>query len=100
MRFLVDAEFIKANQLRENLVVEPFVGMAGCARAMRAIAPIMPPSTYPQQDHRRFTPRIFAAGAGGIKAVETCLSGGAKLRPTTRTRQRHIAGRVNLPLFR
>jgi hypothetical protein len=65
--------------------------MAGRTGTMRAIAPSMPPHTYPRQGRRRPTPRFCAAGAGGVATVETCVSAAAKLQPATRTRRRYIA---------
>ena len=39
------AECIKAGRFLEDVVVEPFSGVAGLAGAMRAVAPGMPPNT-------------------------------------------------------
>jgi hypothetical protein len=50
----------------------------------------------PRQGRRKPTPKFCAIGAGGISTVQTCVGGGApvaKLRPATRTRRSHIAGR-------
>jgi hypothetical protein len=71
------------------------------AGAMRAIAPGMPPHIFPQQGHRRPTPRVRAAGASGTKqapTVQTCVSAGApaaKLRPSTKYRRRYVAAKIN-----
>ena len=75
-------------------------GVAGRAGEMRDIASSMPPNLCLRQGRRRPTPRYCAAGAGGITAVESCVSAAAKLRPATRTQRRYIAASANLPLLR
>jgi hypothetical protein len=44
-----------------------------------------------RQGRRRPTPRFCAASAGGVTTAGTRVSAAAKIRPTTRTRQRYIA---------
>ena len=75
-------------------------GVAGRAGAMRAIAPSISLKACSRKGHWRPTPRFYVAGAGGVATVEICVSTAAKLRPSTRTRQRYIASRVSLPLYR
>jgi hypothetical protein len=76
-RFIVDAEFRTADRPRKCLAVGPFGGVARRGRAVRAIAPGIPPHDFPLQGRRSPTPRFYAAGAGGVTTVETCVSGGA-----------------------
>jgi hypothetical protein len=74
--------------------------VTGCAGAMRAIAPSIPPHIFPRQSHRKPAPTFYAAGTGAVTTVQTCVSGSAlaaKLRQTALTHRRHNATRVNLP---
>jgi uncharacterized protein YqgV (UPF0045/DUF77 family) len=64
------------------VVVEPFGGVVRRAGAMYTITASM------------------TAGEGSVATVLTCVSTAAELRPTTRTRRRYIAARVDLPLYR
>ena len=57
----------------------------GCEGAMRAIGSSMSPHVSPRQGS---TPTFYAATAGGITTVETCVSAAAKTLPTTPARER------------
>jgi hypothetical protein len=58
---------------------------------MRAIASSMSPHVSPRQGP---IPTFCAATAGGITAVQTCVSTAAKTLPTIPTRERYIAARA------
>jgi hypothetical protein len=77
-------------------------GVAGRAGAMRDIASSMLPHAFPRHGRRRPAPRFYAAGAGGVATLETCVSfsAAAKVRPTTQSRRRYIAARAIFTLHR
>jgi hypothetical protein len=89
------------NSHRENVVVGRVTGRA---RAMRAIAPSMPPHVCPRQGRRRPTPRgrwiptprYCAAGAAPYKRFKHASAVARPQRSyllATRTRRRYIAKR-------
>jgi hypothetical protein len=81
-----------------NSAVEPFGGVAGCAEAMRAIIvkACRRKSCLPGRAAGGPRRCIVQQAQAELQQFETCVSAAAKLRPTTQTRQRHIAERAKV----
>jgi hypothetical protein len=67
---------------RVHVVVQR--GVASRAGAVRAFVSSMPPHVCSRRGCPP-TPRLCAAGAGGVTTVDRCASAAAELRPTART---------------
>jgi hypothetical protein len=79
-----------------------------CASVLRALPLAAPPaSPHTQTENRDLTSKDAGGPRRGFvpqaPAVQTCISAGApaeKLRPSTQTRRRYVAAKINLLLFR
>jgi hypothetical protein len=97
---------LKANEERAvRGSSEIFEGVGLCS-VLRALPPAAPPaSPHTQTDNRDITSKDARGPRRGFvpqaQTVQTCISAGApiaKLRPSTQTRRRYLAAKINLPL--